>query len=306
MSQTTDTLLLVRPFAFRGNEETQINNYFQSKNGTSKDLQSFALSEFDHFVETLRQHHIRTIIIQDDGQEETPDSIFPNNIISFHGNTAILYPMFAKNRQRERRLNVLGTLEKEGIFFHKMKDYSIFEDNEQYLEGTGAIILDRTNNIAYCSISQRADESLFNLFCEDNKLKPISFHATQLVSEKHLPIYHSNVMMSIGTHFCVICLDSIRNLDERNIVIQSLLDTHKTIIPISEEQMNHFAGNILEVKSTDGTPYIVMSEQAFKILEEEQIKTLTSFGQIIHAPLYTIEKFGGGSARCMIAEVFYE
>lgn len=306
MNQTTDTIMLVRPSAFRKNEETAINNYFQAHESSDAQATTLALAEFDNLVKTLGENHIRTIVINDDGLLDTPDSIFPNNVISFHGESAILYPMFAANRQRERKLNYLGHLDKLGFQFDRLKDYTVFEDQQQFLEGTGVLILDRENKIAYCSLSERADKELLNIFCEENHFKPIAFEATQLVGGERLPIYHTNVMMALGTKFCVICLDSIQDPDQRTAVVKSLEATGKTIIPISEYQMQHFAGNILEVKSVEGKPFICMSEQAYKAFSDEQKDRLLTFGQIIHVPLYTIEKYGGGSARCMMAEVFYK
>lgn len=302
--QTTDSILLVRPTAFRKNEETAVNNYFQSEENSDSKATTLALAEFDNFVQTLQVKGIKTIVIEDDGSNNTPDSLFPNNVISFDNDTAILYPMFANNRRRERKLNYLGHLEKNGIKFDKLKDYSIYEDQDLYLEGTGVLILDRVNRLAYCSLSERAKPELLQIYCEDNKYTPVVFEAYQQFEEKSLPIYHTNVMMALGTHFCVICLETIKDADQRAFVVKNLKNTNKTIIDITEDQMHHFAGNILEVKSSSEEAYIVMSEQAYKAFTPEQVEILSGFGEIIHSPLYTIEKYGGGSARCMMAEIF--
>lgn len=297
--------MMVRPFQFRKNEDTAINNYFQTEENSTPRTQELALAEFNALVKALESHGIRVVVVPDEGKYDTPDSIFPNNMISFDGKKAMLYPMFAPNRREERKLNVLGVLQKEGINFEKVIDYAIYEDQDLFLEGTGVLILDRPNRLAYCSLSPRADEQLVYLFCEDFGFKPVIFEAYQRVEEQHLSIYHTNVMMALGTQFCVICLDSIIDPHQRQAVKFNLERTEKTVIAITEEQMSHFCGNILELKSKDNKALIVMSEQAYKYFTSEQKGILSSFGKIVHSPLYTIEKYGGGSARCMIAEVFY-
>lgn len=305
MTQSTNTILMVRPADFRANEETAVNNYFQDTVTVNKDTNLLAKAEFDNAVKTLEAAGVQVIVVEDSGKFDTPDSIFPNNVISFHDDKAILYPMFATNRRREIFLAHLGILEKHGIKFKTIKDYSLYADQEIFLEGTGVLILDRENKIAYCSISERANESLVQLYCEDNGYQPIIFHATQEVEKQRLPIYHTNVMMALGSKFCVICLNSIQNTEEQNQLIQSLESTQKTIIPISEAQIHSFCGNILELKNKDDETLIVMSEQAYKAFSEEQKQQLSNFGQLVYMPIYTIEKFGGGSIRCMIAEVFH-
>ena len=306
MAQSTNCILMVRPADFRANEQTAVNNYFQDTETVQRNTDILARAEFDQAVKTIRAAGVKVIMVEDSGKYDTPDSIFPNNVISFHDDLAILYPMFAHNRRREIFLNHLGTLEKNGIHFKNVKDYSIYAEQESYLEGTGVLILDRTLRIAYCSLSDRAHETLVQLFCEDNNYKPIIFHATQQVEQQRLPIYHTNVMMGLGTHFCVICLDSIIDKNEKDLLVSSLSNSGKTIIKISQAQMHQFCGNILELKNMDNETLIVMSDQAFKAFSREQINQLSSFGRIVHTPLYTIEKFGGGSMRCMIAEVFLD
>lgn len=303
-TQTTDTLLMVRPGQFRKNEETAIDNYFQEDVG-GRHLAISATREFDHFVTTLTDFGLNTLVLQDDGHLDTPDSIFPNNTISFHKRTAVIYPMFAQNRRRERQLNPLGALASWGLIYDDIIDYSKHEEQNIFLEGTGCLILDRINRIAYCSLSARAHAPLIHQFCLDLGYEAFIFQANQTVGNLRKPIYHTNVMMAIGTHFAQICLDSIDNVLERDKLIHRLETSGKTILPISEDQMNHFAGNILEVCSTSGSPGIVMSSQAYRSLNRSQIDQLESFGTIIHSPLDTIEAAGGGSARCMIAEVFY-
>ena len=302
--QTTDTILLVRPKQFRRNEQTAVNNYFQGKEDQNNALKYTAIEEFDNFVALLNYAGVQTVVLQDEGIYDTPDSIFPNNVISFHGDTAILYPMFAENRRRERQLNHLAALEKLDIHYKHIIDYTAQEDQSKFLEGTGVLILDRVNQIAYCSISDRANEDLLHQFCEEQGYTAVPFHAVQQVQGIALPIYHTNVMMSVGTNFCLICWDCIPDLLERKKLEQQFARTQKEVIPISIEQMNQFAGNILEVKNKSGLPFICMSTQAFDSLTEIQKKTLEKYGLILHSSLYSIEKYGGGSARCMMAEVF--
>lgn len=302
--QTTHSILMVRPAAFRMNEETAVNNYFQSEGGQTERVADLALAEFDNFVQVLKDAGVKVFVVQDTGEFDTPDSLFPNNVISFHHNKAILYPMFAENRREERKLNYLGKLDQAGFHFEKTEDYTAYEDRKQFLEGTGVLILDRDHKIAYCSISDRADEDLLHVFCKDQGYKPFMFYATQEVDGQFLPIYHTNVMMSVGKNFCLICLDTVRDARERNNLENLLIMSGKEIIAITEDQMNHFAGNILEVKNITGDPLICMSSQAYEALDDETIERLEKHGRIIHAPLYSIEKFGGGSARCMMAEIF--
>ncbi|MBD1421037.1 citrulline utilization hydrolase CtlX [Sphingobacterium chuzhouense] len=302
--QTTDTLLLVRPFRFRKNEETAINNYFQEDLLLPLPAQQ-AQEEFDNFVNTLNAHKINTLVIQDKGEYDTPDSIFPNNCISFHKRTAVLYPMFAENRRRERKLDYLEPLKQQGLTFDNIIDYTGFEKENRFLEGTGSLILDRVNRIAYCALSPRADAGIAHQFCLDLGYELFIFEANQTVDGLRKPIYHTNVMMSVGTYFAVVCTDSIDNIYEKRNLIKRLEETGKTIVDISEEQVTSFAGNILEVRSIAEGAYIVMSSQAYHSFTTEQLSLLRSWGQIIHSPLDTIERGGGGSARCMLAEVFY-
>lgn len=302
--QTTDTLLLVRPFCFRKNEETAVNNYFQEDLSTS-DQTKQAQKEFDSFVKALNAQQINTVVVQDNGRYDTPDSVFPNNCISFHKRTAVLYPMFAENRRRERQLNYLSALKEWGLTFDDIIDYTEFEKEQRFLEGTGNLILDRVHRIAYCSLSPRADAGIAHQFCLDLGYEPFIFEANHTIAGIRRPVYHTNVMMSVGTQFAVVCSESIDNMHERANLIKRLRETGKTIIDISDEQMGGFAGNILEVKSITGKPYIVMSSRAYDNFTAEQLSQLHSWGQIIHSSLDIIERGGGGSARCMLAEVFY-
>ncbi|GHE29214.1 citrulline utilization hydrolase CtlX [Sphingobacterium griseoflavum] len=303
-TQTTDTLLLVRPFHFRKNEQTAVNNYFQEE-VSGDNITQRAQQEFDQLVRCLADHQINTVVIQDDGRYDTPDSIFPNNCISFHQHTTVLYPMFAENRRRERQLNYVMQLQDRGLRFPTSIDYTAYEQENRFLEGTGCLILDRINRVAYCSLSPRAHSSVVHRFCADMDYEPFIFEAYQSVDGERKPIYHSNVMMALGNNFAVVCLDSIDNNHLRKEMQHKLETDGRQVIAITESQMQHFAGNILEVKSTTGKPHIVMSSQAYRSFTAAQLSQLQTFGEIIHAPLDTIETAGGGSARCMLAEIFY-
>ncbi len=304
--QTTNNILMIEPVAFGFNEQTAVNNYFQQKeNSNGLDIQCRALAEFNGMVEILRSKKINVIVVQDTIEPFTPDSIFPNNWISFHqdGRVAI-YPMFAENRRAERRSDILHLLTDKGFKILDILDYTLLEKENRFLEGTGSMILDRENKIAYAALSERTDKKLVMQFCKDYDYKPVCFSANQTVNGKRLPIYHSNVMMCIAGQYAVVCTDAIDNADECKIVIDSIKKTKKEIIEITEEQMQHFAGNMLQVENNEGKYFLIMSLSAYNILSEEQIQRLSFFNEIITVNIPTIEKFGGGSARCMIAEIF--
>lgn len=302
--QSTHTVLMVRPAAFRRNEETAVNNFFQAESVKTDRLPELAIAEFDQYVETLTHAGLRVIVLQDPGELDTPDSIFPNNVISFHGDRAIIYPMFAENRQRERQLNYLGQLDRQGIRFEKIQDYTAFEEQKKFLESTGSMVLDREAKLAYCAISDRSHEEVLHIFCKDQGYQPVVFHAYQFIDGAYQAVYHSNVMLSVGSHFALACLESIRNDEERFIVETKLRETNKDIIEISEDQMWRFAGNVLETKTIMGETLICMSTQAFEALDDLQIERLEQYGKIVHSQLYSIERYGGGGARCMMAEIF--
>jgi len=306
MQQTTNTILMVRPVQFRMNEQTAVNNYFQEDlDIKNKEINARAQEEFDAFVSKLEAHGVQVLVVSDRLVTDTPDSIFPNNWVSFHEDgTVALYPMFAENRRLERREDVLDFLEQEGFLIDQIVDYTSAEEESLFLEGTGSLLLDRINKKAYCALSPRANEDLFIEFCEDFDYFPIVFTANQTVEGKRLPIYHTNVMMCLGETFAVICLDSIDDKKERKQVLQHLKEDNKEVIAITESQMHQFAGNMLQVKGRDEKPYLVMSEAAYKSLTPLQVKTIEKHCPIIYSSLETIETCGGGSARCMMAEVF--
>ncbi len=302
--QTTDTVLMIEPIAFGFNEETAKNNYFQTEQ-KGFDIQFRALSEFKMFVEKLRSKGINVITIKDTLDPHTPDSIFPNNWVSFHRDgKVVLYPMFASNRRVERRDDIIETIKEQGYEVAEIDDWSFPETQGHFLEGTGSMIFDHDNKIAYGSVSLRLDENLFREFCQKYGFTPVVFHSFQTVGEERLPIYHTNVMMCVADKFVVICLDCIDNELERSKVIETIKNSGKEIIEISEDQMQQFAGNMLQVQNKDGEKFLVMSETAYKSLSTEQIAAIEKYCGIIYSDLNTIEVNGGGSARCMLAEVF--
>jgi hypothetical protein len=306
MQQIANTLLMIRPVAYRMNEQTAVNNYFQQNLGFSDFvINARAKKEFDAFVEKLRAVGVAVIVEDDILEMETPDSVFPNNWISFHENGDVgLYPMFAENRRRERREDILLRLEKEGFVINNLIDYTSAEDEGIFLEGTGSLILDRINQKAYCALSPRADEDLVIEFCEDFEFTPVIFTANQLVNGERLPIYHTNVLMALGEDIAVICLDVIDSKTEKKMLIQNLKEDGKEMVKISEAQMQQFAGNMLQVKAANDQKYMVMSSAAFHSLTPGQIAVIKRHSPILHSDLTTIETCGGGSARCMMAEVF--
>lgn len=301
--QTTNTILMIEPAAFGFNAETAENNYFQV-NSENSETQTKALQEFNNFVEKLRSKGINIITVKDTLEPHTPDSIFPNNWISMHSDgTIVLYPMCAVNRRWERRNDILEML-KEKFLVKEIVDLSAFENDGKFLEGTGSMIFDHDNKLAYGSVSLRLDENLFRNFCEKFGFKPIVFHSYQTANNERLPIYHTNVMMCVADQFVVICLDCIDDEHERRNVVNAIVNSGKKIIEISETQMQQFAGNMLQVENNEGKKFLVMSQSAYHSLTEEQIKQIEKYSEIIYSDLATIETNGGGSARCMLAEVF--
>lgn len=298
---------MIRPVAFRMNEQTAVNNYYQKVlDGLSTDtVNAKAQAEFDAFVTKLRKVGVQVTVVEDTLEPNTPDSIFPNNWISFHeSGDVVLYPMFAENRRAERREDILDILEDDGFVINEIMDYTLAEEDNVFLEGTGSLLLDRENGKAYCALSPRADEELMIEFCEDFEFTPVIFEAFQTVNGERKLIYHTNVMMCLGDTFAVICADCIDDKKERKMVLDSLRGDDKEVILITEEQVNNFAGNMLEVKGKNDERFLVMSESAYKSLTKKQIAQLEAHVEIVHSSLDTIEACGGGSARCMMAEIF--
>lgn len=298
--QHSSQLLMIQPVQFEYNVETAINNSFQvitEKN----DTQQHALKEFNNLVSILRAHEMEVLVIEDSKDPHTPDSIFPNNWISFHEDgTLCLYPMFARNRRLERKQTVLDQINQQ-FEVQQIIDFTKYEQENKFLEGTGSMVLDRENKIVYACISTRTNLAILQIFCEKLNYQLVYFEA---LDNQLLPIYHTNVMMCVADDYVIICLDSIKDDHQKNDVIKSITATNKTIITITEQQLTQFAGNMLQVHNTTGERYLVMSTKAYQSLSDDQIKTISAFNKIIHADISTIEMNGGGSARCMIAEVF--
>uniref|UniRef100_A0AB33KXY3 Arginine deiminase-related protein n=2 Tax=Flavobacteriaceae TaxID=49546 RepID=A0AB33KXY3_9FLAO len=289
------------------NEQTAVNNYYQQELSgmLPASINVKAQEEFDAFVEKLRAVGVSVVVTEDTKEPNTPDALFPNNWISFHENGDVaIYPMFAENRRLERREDVLEKLEEKGFVIENVVDYSEAEEEGIFLEGTGSMILDRYNRKAYCALSPRADEELFIEFCEDFEYTPVIFTANQTVKGRREAIYHTNVMMCVAESFSVVCLDSIDDKKEKKNVLKHLKSDGKEVIAISEQQVTQFAGNMLQVKGVNDERYLVMSSSAFKSLNPNQIKAIEKHCKILHSSLETIETCGGGSARCMMAEVF--
>ncbi len=303
--QITDTIMMVRPAHFGFNPQTAESNAFQEADTDLKgvEIQLLALQEFDQFVQRLQQEGIHVIVVQDTALPKKYDAVFPNNWISTHADGKITtYPMLAPMRRLERREEIIEGL-REAFVFTERIHFEQYEDSGQILEGTGSLILDRPNKIAYACKSDRTDEILFYAFCKRFGYQPIFFDA---VDESEHPIYHTNVMMSIGKTFAIACLDSIKDKKEWAKVHKALTDTSKEIIEISLAQMNAFAGNMLQVQNKWGDTYLVMSEQAYQSLSDIQKARIRTHTEPLYSPIYTIEKFGGGSTRCMMAEIFLE
>jgi hypothetical protein len=298
--QSTNNILMIRPVNFGFNAQTAESNAFQVQQADQQAVQQKAVQEFDGFVKVLRQNGVNVTVIEDTPEPHTPDSIFPNNWVSFHDTGDIfLYPMQAENRRLERREDIIRQLE-DNFKANHLIDLSRFEAKSQFLEGTGSMVLDRDNKIAYACLSPRTNAEVLKAFCDYTGYKAVTFDA---FDQNHKAIYHTNVLMCIGSQFAVICLDSITKPAEKEAVIQSLEASNKQIIDITFEQMNQFAGNMLEVKNASGETLVVMSQTAYSSLTEEQRVVLSQFGKLVYADINTIETNGGGSARCMMAEV---
>ena len=293
-------ILMVRPYQFYFNQQTAANNFFQS-NVNIENANELAIAEFDAMVEKLRAHQIKVNVVQDTKDPSTPDSILPNNWVSTHeGGTLCLYPMFAQNRRAERKLSVIDFLE-SNYQIQNTLDLTDFEKEGIFLEGTGSMVLDHQNKLAYGCLSERLDKNAFYEWCDKMQFKAIAFKA---VDDKAQPIYHTNVMMCMGDQFVVICLDSIPNEKEKQMLVDSFDQTNKEVITISQDQLNHFAGNMLQVFDINEKPHLIMSEQAHTSLDPAQVKSLEKYNPILPISIPTIEALGGGSTRCMMAEIY--
>lgn len=297
---------MVRPHSFRKNEETATNNHYQRDiaQASPEEIIERAQEEFDGLVDQLKAAGIEVVVFDEAEPHETPDALFPNNWISTHADgTVALYPMFAPNRRTERREDVPLVLEHQfGFDVRQIIDFTEFESHNKFLEGTGSIVLDRINRKAYAALSDRTDARALEHFCDQLDFEPVAFQAFQTVDNQRLPIYHTNVMMSIGSGYAVVCLDCIDSDDERKQVVDAIAQDGLELVAITEEQVNQFAGNMLELTGDEG-PVLVMSASAYQSLVPGQIEKLQQHTTLLHAPLPTIETCGGGSARCMIAEI---
>ena len=303
-NQLTSTVLMVRPANFGFNPETADNNAFQVDDASlsSAEIKAKAMEEFDTFVDKLRSVGIGVIVVEDTQDPLKTDAVFPNNWITFHEDGLIVtYSMFSPNRRLERRQDIVDQLTNQFDFKNHVR-LEKWEADEQFLEGTGSLILDRQNRIVYACISERTHPKLLDEFCEFMGFQKVLFRS---VDKDGFSIYHTNVMMALGDHFVVICLDCIPDETEQAILKQYFRRTNKTIIPITMDQVYAFAGNMLQLKNKTGDTYLVMSSQAYHSLSDAQITQIQQYTSILHSDITTIETYGGGSARCMLAEVFY-
>ncbi len=307
MEQTTRTLVMIRPANFRMNEQTAVNNFYQQTlpKTLPASLAKKAQVEFNNLVAVLENAGVSVVVLDAEQEVDAPDAVFPNNWVSFHENGNVgLYPLFAENRRQERREAILLLLEENGFSIENVIDYTAAETEGYFLEGTGSLVLDRVHRLAYCALSPRSDEELCIEFCEDFEFTPVLFNACQTVAGKREAIYHTNVMLCIATHFAVVCMDAIDDKKERKQLRTHLKSSGKEIIEITEKQVTQFAGNMLEVKGTNNSPFLVMSTRAYTALRPDQLQKLKKYVTVLHSDLSTIETCGGGSARCMLAEVF--
>lgn len=296
-------VLMVQPIAFACNEETIVNNHFQDSTVCNEQIvQQKALAEFKAYENMLQDMGVDVFVLEDTPDPHTPDSIFPNNWVYFEEKKAVLFPMFAPNRRKERRHDLFSKLRESGTKITSIEDLSHFEEEGRYLEGTGSMVLDRERKMAYAALSPRTDKGVFEIFCARYGYRPFSFHAYQTKGSELLPIYHTNVMMAVGNNFAIICLESVKDEKEREALVDSLKS--KNIINISEEQMNNFAGNVIQIRNITNESIVVISERAWNVLTKEQRDILSSTNRICMPSIPTIERYGGGGVRCMLAEIY--
>lgn len=302
-TQTTSHILMVRPANFGFNEETAASNAFQTNNETlsNAEISRLALAEFDAFVEKLRSVGIDVIVAEDTNRPLKPDAVFPNNWVTFHQDgTVVTFPMYAPVRRLERRDDIVRSIQERFRVEQKIQ-LQEYEDIDQYLEGTGSMIIDRPNKLVYACLSPRTHPDLLVRYCKLMGYTPVPFHA---VDGDGMEIYHTNVMMALGETFVVICMETVQSEIEEDLLRKKFDATEKEIIEITLDQMMNFAGNMLQVRNAKGETFLVMSGQAFDSLTEAQIEQIGKHTNILSSPIPTIETFGGGSARCMMAEIF--
>ena len=305
--QVTSQLLMVRPANFSSNTETQETNKFQltlNENDSQEIIQSLAVKEFDNMIKILRDHQITIIDVDDIKELNNTDAVFPNNWVTFHqNNSVVLYPMMASSRRSEKRHDILKYLQEYQSFkIERIIDLSYMEKDNLFLEGTGSMVLDRVNKIAFACKSTRTSRVALEVFCKELNYTPVVFDAL----DDDYPIYHTNVMMSLGKETGFFCSESIKNKKDIRLVKESMGKSERKIIEISIDQMNQFAGNVMEVINSEGKSHLIMSDSGYQSLNTRQIDLINSVSTIVPIPLDTIEKFGGGSARCMIAEIFLQ
>ena len=298
------TILMIRPAAFGFNEETAATNFFQTQPSiSSRQLQQKALEEFDNMVRSLRSHEIDVMLIEDTKEPVKPDAVFPNNWIStLPGGIISVFPMYAMNRRAEKRDDILKWLN-ENFLVKAVQDWSEFETEGRFLEGTGSMAIDHDNKMIYASVSERTSLPVLEKFATANGYQAIVFIATD---KERRPVYHTNVMMTIGDNFAVLCEEAIDEEWELIAVRQLLESTGHDIVPITKEQMHAFAGNMLQVKNKKDEKFLILSQTAFDSLTKEQKQMLEAYAQLLPIAVPTIEKVEGGSVRCMIAEIFLE
>ena len=303
--QTSRKVLMVNPTCFGFNPDTAADNHFQTLlQGCSNDeVRVRAREEFEGYVKMLREKGVE-VYVEEDTVMKSPDAVYPNNWITFHEAGKIaLYPMKAENRRHERQASIIKYWSEK--LDAQVVDYTHYEKEGRYLEGTGSMVLDRENGVAYACLSERTNSELFRMFCKDFGYRPIEFHATQLVQGKKAPIYHTNVVMALGKKLAIVCLESIEDSTEKELVVKTLEGTKKEIVPISIQQVNDYVGNVLELEGKDGEQLLVMSSRAYHALNASQRDSIHRHNlRIIHCPLDTFETVGGGGARCMLSEVF--
>ena len=301
MNQITKNILMIRPSSFGYNEDTSKDNFFQSKvdNMSDKEIQFAAIDEFENMCSILRDNGINIIVCENDKSKSLSDDVFPNNWVSFHKDKYVIHSMYAESRRKEKNKSFIDKLNNNGFNYALLNDYTNYEEDDIFLEGTGSVVLDRTNKVAYCSISKRSDQGLFEKFCNDIGYSPLTFTS---YDSKGGIVYHTNVMMSIGDDFILVCFQSIVDEDERKKVKESIERSGRNIIEIDLKQMESFAGNLLQL-GEPGNKVVVISNLAFSSLTTNQKQILSTESKILNIPIPVIQKCGGGSVRCMIAEL---
>jgi hypothetical protein len=302
-SQLASAVLMIRPARFASNPMTAASNVFQGRNDASPDeQQALALDEFDALVDALRESGVDVVVVQDTQHPHTPDSIFPNNWVSFHSDgRVVLYPMEAENRRTERRRDIIEKLDTEhGYQVTAIVDLSAHEQSGHYLEGTGSMVLDRSNRVAYACLSTRTQLDPLGDFAQRMDYEVVAFEA---VDRNGVAIYHTNVLMNVGEAVAVICAAAIADAAQREAVLTRLTETGHEIIDLSFDQLDAFAGNMLELRNKDGDRVVALSSRAWKSLTKQQRETLQANGKIVHSPVDNIENSAGGSVRCMLAEI---